>query len=101
MLMENTCQLKDPDNLSHIFDLKGSSVDRKTKGLTKPSTTLKDENFLLCCEYANKHNRKFVQFERYESRNLTRAIRKDVEFLRNQGLMDYSLLLCIEKVSNS
>jgi hypothetical protein len=42
MLMENTCQLKDPQNLTHIFDLKGSTVDRKTKGLTKPSTTLKD-----------------------------------------------------------
>ena len=26
------------------------------------------------------------------------ALRKDVEFLRNQGLMDYSLLLCVEKI---
>ena len=30
MLMENTAQLKMPENLTYIFDLKGSSVDRKT-----------------------------------------------------------------------
>ena len=42
MLIENTLQLKDPDNLKYIFDLKGSLVDRKVKGEIKPSTTLKD-----------------------------------------------------------
>ena len=47
MLMENTLQLKNPENLKYIFDLKGSKVDRKVKGCIKPSTTLKDENFLI------------------------------------------------------
>ena len=42
MLIENTLQLKDPENLKYIFDLKGSLVDRKVKGEIKPSTTLKD-----------------------------------------------------------
>ena len=46
MLMENTVQLSDPENLKHIFDLKGSLVDRYVKGETKASTTLKDQNFL-------------------------------------------------------
>ena len=46
MLMENTLQLKDPSNLQYVFDLKGSLVDRKTKGCARPSTTLKDQNFL-------------------------------------------------------
>ena len=32
MLMENTLQLKDPSLLKHIFDLKGSLVDRNVKG---------------------------------------------------------------------
>ena len=50
MLMENTMQIKSSKNLLFVFDLKGSSVDRKTKGKTKPSTTLKDTNFLFCCE---------------------------------------------------
>ena len=46
MLMENTLQLKDPSLLRHIFDLKGSLVDRNVKGKTTPSTTLKDINYL-------------------------------------------------------
>lgn len=32
MLMENTVQLSDPTRLQYVFDLKGSSVDRKEKG---------------------------------------------------------------------
>ncbi len=47
MLMENTAQISNTANLRHIFDLKGSTVDRKTKGELKPSTTLKDQNFIL------------------------------------------------------
>ncbi len=42
MLMENTVKLRDDRNLLYVFDLKGSTVDRKTSGVTKPSTTLKD-----------------------------------------------------------
>jgi hypothetical protein len=49
MLMENTAQLQEPNNLRFIFDLKGSSVNRKVKGKTKPSTTLKDTNYLRYC----------------------------------------------------
>ena len=47
MLMENTLRLKDPDNLKYIFDLKGSLVDRKVKGKTLNTTTLKDVNFIM------------------------------------------------------
>ena len=50
MLMENTIRLKDQNNLRYIFDLKGSTVDRKVTGDTKPSTTLKDENFIRTCQ---------------------------------------------------
>ena len=42
MLMENTLQLKDPNALKSIFDLKGSLVDRSVEGKIKSSTTLKD-----------------------------------------------------------
>ena len=48
MLMENTMQLENVKNLRYIFDLKGSTEDRKVKGKTKPSTTLKDQNYILC-----------------------------------------------------
>ncbi len=50
ILMENTLRLKNPDNLKYIFDLKGSTIDRVVKGFTKPSTTLKDLNFLVAAE---------------------------------------------------
>ena len=46
MLMENTLQLRNPDGLEKVFDLKGSYVDRLTKGPITPSSTLKDTNFL-------------------------------------------------------
>ena len=50
MLMENTLRLKDPERLNYIFDLKGSRVDRKVRGVTKASTTLKDINFLMAAK---------------------------------------------------
>jgi 1-phosphatidylinositol-4-phosphate 5-kinase len=44
ILMGNTMQTK---ALKHVFDLKGSMVNRKTKGTKfKPTTTLKDINLL-------------------------------------------------------
>lgn len=46
MLMENTAQVERLDEISAVFDLKGSTVDRLVKGKTKPDTTLKDLNFL-------------------------------------------------------
>ena len=50
MLMENCMQFHEPEDLRFIFDLKGSRVDRKVKGSTKPTTTLKDENYRMINE---------------------------------------------------
>jgi hypothetical protein len=47
VLMENTLRFEDETQLRYVFDLKGSRVDREVKGYTKPSTTLKDINFML------------------------------------------------------
>ena len=46
LLMENTLQLHDIDQLRNIFDLKGSTVSRLVTGKTKSSDTLKDINLL-------------------------------------------------------
>ena len=94
MMMENTLRFREPANLRYIFDLKGSKVDRKVKGKTKNSTTLKDINFLMAAQ-ANKNFTKTYEVDR---KKLIQAMEKDVEFLRSHGLMDYSLLLGIEKV---
>ena len=96
MLMENTLHFESSDNVEFIFDLKGSTVDRKVKGDTNPKTTLKDINFLM----ASKASESFVQLQKYDKEKVLEAIRKDVRFLRNQRLMDYSLLLGIETTYN-
>ena len=67
MLMENTLQLKNPDGLKYIFDLKGSLVDRKTKGQVTSSTTLKDVNFLLA---SSDNPAAFVNISDAEKRKL-------------------------------
>jgi hypothetical protein len=51
MLMENTLQARDRQNMKYIFDLKGSIVDRKIVGKTQISTTLKDVNFIVAKKY--------------------------------------------------
>ena len=38
-----------------------------------------------------------VNLKLWDQRKLQVAVRKDVEFLRDQGLMDYSLLIAIEQ----
>ena len=46
MLMENTLQFYDSKKLECIFDLKGSTFDRSTKGEIKNSTIRKDLDFI-------------------------------------------------------
>ena len=51
MLMANTLRFRKPDEVTRIYDLKGSSVNREEKGPTKPTSTLKDTNFLNNTKY--------------------------------------------------
>ena len=78
MLMENTLQLKSKDGLKYIFDLKGSLVDRKTKGNITSSTTLKDVNFL---HTSSSDPTSFVDLDDKIKKKLLYVIRKDVDFL--------------------
>jgi hypothetical protein len=87
--------------LISVFDLKGSLVDRKVKGKVKPSTTLKDQNFMACQDLhaRSKHrSTQFINLKPIVAKRIVQIIRKDVAFLKSQNLMDYSLLICIEKV---
>ena len=93
MLMENILRFKEPEKLKFIFDLKGSSVNREVKGPTKASTTLKDINFIR----EHRKSEKFIQFSKKDRYKVLRALLKDVEFLRSNGIMDYSLLLGVEE----
>ena len=83
--------MKNPDNLKYIFDLKGSTVDRKVKGVLKPSTTLKDMNFLIAAQTPG-----FINLGEARRKHLLDVVKKDVDFLSSRGFMDYSLLLAVE-----
>jgi hypothetical protein len=61
MLMENTMQLENKNNLKHIFDLKGSSLNRLVTGKIKPNTVLKDINLV------NLGGPKVFQLEQYRA----------------------------------
>ena len=98
MLMENTAQVESSEKISAVFDLKGSTVDRLVKGKTKPETTLKDLNFLTFQEYHHrKRGQPLIKMRTCDVKRVICAIRKDVAFLKSQELMDYSLLIVIEK----
>ena len=45
-LMENTVQLKSPKMLRYKFDLKGSTLGRRTKGVVTSKTDRKDLDFV-------------------------------------------------------
>lgn len=97
MLMENNVRLKDPKNLKYVFDLKGSSVNRTVTGVTKKSTTLKDINFLV----AKQKVKYLTKLDQKTTKRLVNAMRSDVAFLKGMGIMDYSLLIAIEKSEES
>jgi hypothetical protein len=91
MLMENTLQIQNLSQLKCTYDLKGSTAGRKTTGLIKPTTVQKDLNFL--------EQRKIKINE--NGLVLRRIISRDSIFLREMGLLDYSLLLAVEKLPNA
>ena len=93
MLMENALQIENEDKLQFIFDLKGSTVNRSVKGKLKNTTTRKDVCFLK----TKKAHPKLMKIDPDDKERILTIINKDVEFLRRNGLMDYSLLLSVEK----
>lgn len=86
MLMENI--VTDREN-AVIFDLKGSLVNRKSKISSFPITdsVLKDENYL-------ENSIKIILDE--ENEKILNTIRDDFQFLFEQEIIDYSLLIGFE-----
>ena len=92
MLMENTIQTKQSEALQATFDLKGSTHGRKSKGTVKPTTVQKDLDFM-----AAKHQNKKLFEMNILNRKLKNILQKDTQFLIQNGFLDYSLLVAIEK----
>lgn len=80
--------------IKHIFDLKGSLINRETKviGKIKPSTTLKDINLLSI-----RKNENLLKFSLNDRTRIIEMMEKDVHVLKKHKIMDYSLLLAVEK----
>ena len=75
-----------------VFDLKGSTFKRNTKGKITKSTILKDLDFVQ----AKKQSPQHLNLDKI-NQVLVKTLRRDVHFLKLHGLLDYSLLLAIEK----
>ena len=64
---------------------------RKTKGLITSNTDRKDLDLLELKEKKTK----LLKISTI-NRHILKILRRDINFLKNQGLIDYSLLLAIE-----
>jgi hypothetical protein len=94
ILMGSTISLTEGGkNLIYQFDLKGSLINRyvKMKGTHDPRIVLKDINLL---ELKSKN---LLKFRQKDSEKIIKMVTRDSNILRNHSIMDYSLLLAIEK----
>ena len=68
--------------------MKGSKIGRFTKGKIYPGSVQKDLNLI-------EARGKVFEIKKHEL-SLKRQLRRDVAFLKKQGLIDYSLLVACE-----
>ena len=93
MLMENTKQLQDKSKEKFVYDLKGSTYERLSKGKLTSKTMRKDLDWIR----DKKMNNKSLCMSRINF-DLVKQLRRDVNFLKNRGLLDYSLLVSVEEI---
>ena len=99
LLMANTIRCDSSSAIKNVFDLKGSVINREiknTKGL-KNTSTLKDMNLKRIKKEHQLMNNDFLKFKPEDIEKIMDQIKKDVEFFKKFNLMDYSLLLAIER----
>ena len=77
--------------LRYKFDLKGSTFERKAKGVVTSKTDRKDLDFI---ELKKKEGSKLNFAE--INKHLAMILKRDVFYLKSRGLIDYSLLLAVE-----
>lgn len=80
-----------------VFDLKGSWNNRIVTD-NSGKQTMKDRNLLNLIKKSSGNG--ILQFEKSDIVEINKHIKLDSEFLQSKRLMDYSLLLAIEKVKN-
>ena len=82
-----------PIHIQRMFDLKGSTVQRKTKNVQKwrKDQVLKDLDF----QWLTKVERKLINFKEEDIDEIKNNLNNDVIFYKRLRLMDYSLLFII------
>ena len=91
IIMGNILRWDNDKDVTRVYDLKGSSFSREVKGKTKPSTTLKDLNFL-----DNQREITEINLSDNDLWKINKTIKRDSDFLCSINIMDYSLLIGIE-----
>ena len=96
LMMQNTVRLLNPNNDKLTFDIKGSKTKRwiYAKESNMKSKVLKDMNFLEL-----DREQQLVHMSEEQRREVLAAFEMDSVFLRDHGIMDYSLLLVIESLN--
>lgn len=100
MLMANTiCMVSPLNKCIKTYDLKGSWKNRYVHA--GENQTMKDRNLLSCKKSRQMKNRKgLLQFRKVDIKNIRLIIESDAKFLQQLKLIDYSLLLAVEKLND-
>ena len=82
-----------PIHIQRMFDLKGSSVQRKTKNVQKwrKDQVLKDMDY----QWLTQVERKLINFNPDDIQEIKKNMENDINFYKRLLLMDYSLLFII------
>ena len=82
-----------PIHIQRMFDLKGSSVQRKTKNVQKwrKDQVLKDMDY----QWLTQVERKLINFNLENIQEIKKNMENDISFYKRLLLMDYSLLFII------
>ena len=88
VMMKNVFRCDYP--LEKSFDLKGSYAARTTDAIKNPNSIRKDNN------WREENERIYLTLEEYET--VVAKVKNDSLFLRNNNILDYSLLVGIHKV---
>lgn len=92
MVMQNLLNCSQ-SHINRIFDLKGSSIKRKTLNIEKCKKTqaLKDLDY----QWITKVEKKLVNFTHDQIQELTFLLQNDLLLFEKKNIMDYSLLFII------
>ena len=98
------------NKISHVFDIKGSTINRKILPANAPSLrkmaldrlcrekVIKDQDLLYILNFKTPD---LINLSIQDRRKMMQVIRADTELLRSFNIMDYSLLIAVEQLPSS